>query len=152
MPSLINLSRQNKVTSALADLHDTFSREIVVYKNAKKVAISSSPQYNSIYGNAGSSTSIDYETVSATFMARIYYIKSDEEHFSDLNSSKGSQNKIILPQGSVKIVVDPDGYHYIKEARKVEFDGITFAIRSDGNPMGLFANQYYEFYLTPIDE
>lgn len=152
MPSLINLSRQNKVTAALADLHDTFSREIVVYKNAKKVAISSSPQYNSIYGNAGASTSIDYETVSATFMARIYYIKSDEEHFSDLNTNKGSQNKIIMPQGSVKIVVDPDGYLYIKEARKVEFDGITFAIRSDGNPMGLFANQYYEFYLTPIDE
>lgn len=152
MPSLINSSRQNKVTAALADLHDTFSREIVVYKNAKKIAISSSPQYNSIYGNVGSSTSVDYETVSSTFMARIYYIKSDEEHFSDLNSSKGSQNKIIMPQGSVKIVVDPDGYHYIKEARKVEFDGITFAIRSDGNPMGMFTNQYYEFYLTPIDE
>lgn len=152
MPSLINLSRQNKVTAALADLHDTFSREIVVYKNAKKIAISSSPQYNSIYGNAGSSTSIDYETVSATFMARIYYIKSEEEHFAEMNTSKGSQNKIIMPQGSVKIVVDPDGYNYIKEARKVEFDGITFSIRSDGNPMGLFANQYYEFYLTPIDE
>lgn len=152
MPSLINSSRQNKVTAALADLHDTFSRAIVVYKNAKKIAISSSPQYNSIYGNAGSSTSVNYETVSETFMARIYYIKSDEEHFSDLNSSKGSQNKIIMPQGSVKIVVDPNGYNYIKEARKVEFDGITFSIRSDGNPMGLFANQYYEFYLTPIDE
>lgn len=152
MPSLINSSRQNKVTAALADLHDTFSREIVVYKNAKKIAISSSPQYNSIYGNAGSSTSVNYETVSETFMARIYYIKSDEEHFSDLNSSKGSQNKIIMPQGSVKIVVDPNGYNYIKEARKVEFDGITFSIRSDGNPMGLFSNQYYEFYLTPIDE
>ena len=85
-------------------------------------------------------------------MARIYYIKSEEEHFAEMNTSKGSQNKIILPQGSVKIVVDPDGYNYIKEARKVEFDGITFSIRSDGNPMGLFANQYYEFYLTPIDE
>jgi hypothetical protein len=57
-----------------------------------------------------------------------------------------------MPQGSVKIVVDPEGYHYIKEARKVEFDGITFSIRSDGNPMGLFSNQYYEFFLTPIDE
>lgn len=152
MPSLINLSRQHKVTLALADLHDTFSREIVVYKNAKKIAISSSPQYNSIYGNAGTSTSVEYETVSSTFMARIYYIKSEEEYFADSSSNKGSQNKIIMPQGSVKIVVDPAGYEYIKEARKIEFDGITFSIRSDGNPMGLFANQYYEFYLTPIDE
>jgi hypothetical protein len=152
MPSLINLSRQNKVISALADLHDTFSREITVYKNAKKIAISSSPQYNSIYGNAGAATSIDYETVSSTFMARIYYLKLEEEHFADSSSNKGSQNKIIMPQGSVKIVVDPEGYQYIKEARKVEFDGITFSIRSDGNPMGLFSNQYYEFFLTPIDE
>lgn len=152
MPSLINIANQLKVTSAFANLHDTFSREITVYKNAKKVTISSSAQYNSIYGNAGASSNTTYETVSSKFMARIYYIKSDEEFMSDSSSNKGAQNKIIMPQGSVKIVVDPAGYAFVKEARKVEFDGKTFAIKSDGNPMGLFENQYYEFFLTPIDE
>jgi hypothetical protein len=152
MPSLINIANQLKVTAAFANLHDTFSREITVYKNSRQVTIASSPQYNSIYGNAGSSSNTVNETVSSSFMARIYYIKMDEEFLSDSNSNRGSQNKIIMPQGSVKIVVDPAGYAFIKEARKVEFDGKTFSIKSDGIPMGLFENQYYEFFLTPLDE
>ena len=149
MPSLINVFRQLKVNKAFENLHDTFSREITVYKNAKQVSIASSPQYNSIYGNSGATNSVRYEEVVGTFLARIYYLKSDEDIFAD-NSQ--AQNKIIIPNGSVKIVVDPVGYNFIKEARKVQFDGNTFSIKSDGNPMGLFANQYFEFYLTPIDE
>ena len=152
MPSLINQKLINKVISKLADLHDTFSREITVYKNAKRVAIASSPSFNAIYGTSGATNTSEYQTVSETFLARIYYLKMDEEFLSNSSSGTDSQNKIIMPNGSVKIVVDPHGYLFIKEARKVEFDGITFSIRSDGNPIGLFSNQYYEFFLTPIDE
>jgi hypothetical protein len=148
MPSLISIANQLKVSNAFANLHDTFSREITVYKNAKRVTISSSPQYNSIYGNAGSTNTVENQTVSSSFMARIYYIKTDEEFVA----SNNSQNKIHIPSGSVKIIVNPSGYNFIQEARKVEFDGRTFSIKSDGVPMGLFENQYYVFYLTPIDD
>jgi hypothetical protein len=152
MPSLINQKLMDRVISKLTDLHDTFSREITVYKNAKRVAIASSPSFNAIYGNSGATNTSEYQTVSQTFLARIYYLKMDEEFFSNSSAGADSQTKIIMPNGSVKIVVDPQGYLFIKEARKVEFDGITFSIRSDGNPIGLFSNQYYEFLLTPIDE
>jgi hypothetical protein len=152
MPSLINQKLMDRVSLRFADLHDTFSREITVYKNAKRVAIASSPSFNAIYGNSGATNTSEYQTVSATFSARIYYLKMDEEFFQNSSAGTDSQNKIIMPNGSVKIVVDPRGYLFIREARKVEFDGITFSIRSDGNPIGLFSNQYYEFLLTPIDE
>jgi hypothetical protein len=152
MPSLINQKLMDRVSLKFADLHDTFSREITVYKNAKRVAIASSPSFNAIYGNSGATNTSEYQTVSATFSARIYYLKMDEEFFQNSSAGTDSQNKIIMPNGSVKIVVDPRGYLFIREARKVEFDGITFSIRSDGNPIGLFSNQYYEFLLTPIDE
>jgi hypothetical protein len=152
MPSLIGSARMSKVNRLFNNLHDTFAREITVYKNAKRVAIASSPQFNAVYGSAGASNTFEYQTVSQTFSARIYYIKMDQEFFSNNSNNSDSQNKIIMPQGSVKIVVDPAGYEFVKEARKVEFDGITFAIKSDGEPIGLFENQYYEFYLTPIDE
>lgn len=152
MPSLIGSARMSKVNRLFNNLHDTFAREITVYKNAKRVAIASSPQFNAVYGSAGASNTFKYQTVSQTFSARIYYIKMDQEFFSNNSNNSDSQNKIIMPQGSVKIVVDPAGYEFVKEARKVEFDGITFAIKSDGEPIGLFENQYYEFYLTPIDE
>lgn len=152
MPSLINQKLMDRVSLKFADLHDTFSREITVYKNAKRVAIASSPSFNAIYGSSGATNTSEYQTVSATFSARIYYLKMDEEFFQNSSAGTDSQNKIIMPNGSVKIVVDPRGYLFIREARKVEFDGITFSIRSDGNPIGLFSNQYYEFLLTPIDE
>jgi hypothetical protein len=152
MPSLINQQLMNRVSLKFADLHDTFSREITVYKNAKRVAIASSPSFNAIYGTSGATNSVEYQTVSQTFSARVYYIKMDEEFLSSSDADNDAQNKIILPNGSVKIVVDPAGYLFIKEARKVEFDGISFSIRSDGNPIGLFSNQYYEFFLTPVDE
>jgi hypothetical protein len=152
MPSLINQKLMDRVSSKLADLHDTFSREITVYKNAKRIAIASSASFNAIYGNSGATNTSEYQTVSATFSARIYYLKMDEEFFFNSSADSDSQNKITIPNGSVKIVVDPQGYLFIKEARKVEFDGISFSIRSNGNPIGLFGNQYYEFMLTQIDE
>ena len=64
----------------------------------------------------------------------------------------GTQNKIILPDGVVKIVVEEAGYDYIREARRVEFDGRKFAIKSDGSPDGLVDNQFFTFTLTPIEE
>jgi hypothetical protein len=152
MPSLINQTMQQVVNKAFSNLHDTFARQITVYKNAKRVAIASSPQFNSIYGSSGATKNFEYETVSQTFQARIYYLKMEEEYFTNKSQESSSQAKIIMPYGSVKIVVDPEGYAFVKEARKVEFDGITFSIKSDGMPIGLFDNQYYEFFLTPIDE
>lgn len=152
MPSLVNQKLMDRVSKKFADLHDTFAREITVYKNAKRVAIASSPTFNAIYGTSGATNNIEYQTVVKKFSAKVYYLKMDEEFFANSSQNSGSQNKIIMPNGSVKIVVDPEGFLFIKEARKVEFDGITFAIKSDGNPIGLFGNNYYEFFLTPIDE
>jgi hypothetical protein len=152
MPSLISEIAQQKVNKVFADLHDTFARKITVYKNAKRVAIASSPQFNAIYGSSGSAKNFEYQTVSKSFSARVYYLKMEEEYFQNRSQDASSQSKIVMPHGSVKIVVDPEGYEFVKEARKVEFDGITFAIKSNGNPIGLFGNQYYEFFLTPLDE
>jgi hypothetical protein len=63
----------------------------------------------------------------------------------------GTQNKVVVPDGSVKIVVEQDGYNYISEARRVEFDGNKFIIESDGQPRGLTSNQFYTFVLSPVD-
>ena len=63
----------------------------------------------------------------------------------------GTQNKVVVSDGSVRIVVEQDGYDYINEARRVEFDGTMFIIESDGVPRGLTSNQFYTFFLTPVE-
>lgn len=147
MASLLNASKQTAINSIYVNLHDTFSRAIVVYKNAQKSVSTSNAKFNGIYGNAGKTTSIVNQEVSQTIQARIYYTNLKEEILSDSNAPA---SKIILPQGSVKIIVDLAGSEFIREARRVEFDGKIFAIKSEWTPVCLF-DLYYEFYLSPID-
>ena len=48
--------KRKKIAVNLLDLHDTFARDIVVYKEAKKVIINTDSNYNYLYGSSGKST------------------------------------------------------------------------------------------------
>jgi hypothetical protein len=150
MESFLSTSQKSKIERLYNKLHETFAQNITVYKNGKKTLIAHDPKYNSIYGrsNTGSRDSIEYETISETFDSRIYYIKTEEELFNN----ESSQLKVIMPKGSVKIIVRKEGFDFIQEARRVEFDGRKFSIQTDGAPYGLTKNLFYTFYLTPLDE
>ena len=150
MAGFLSSSQISKIESLNNKLHETFAQTITVYKNGKKTLIAHDPKYNSIYSrnNLGKRDSVEYTTISETFDARIYYIKAEEELFNNENN----QIKVIMPKGSVKIVVKEDGFKFIQEARRVEFDGRRFTIKTDGAPFGLTGNLFYTFYLTPLDE
>ena len=154
MAGFLTADQVTKIKDLASTLHTTFARTITVYKNAKKTLIASTSTWNSLYKrtNTGANTSVEYTTISSTFAARIYYKDLSKEYLANEGQQGGTQNKIILPDGVVKIVVEETGYDYIREARRVEFDGRKFAIKSDGNPDGLVDNQFFTFTLTPIDE
>jgi len=151
MSDILNSFQRDSIASAFSKLHDTFAREITVYKNAEITVISDSPSYNPIYSPP--SNDIQYELVQSSFQARIYYLNSDDAFLSTSETAtKGSMNKISVPNGLVKIVVNKDGFDYLREARIVEFDSKTFSIKSNGSPINMFSEQFFEFILTPIDE
>jgi hypothetical protein len=156
MAGFLSQDQINKIDSLADTLHTTFAKSITVYKNAQKTLIASTESWNSLYRrtNTGSNSSVEYSTISSTFNARIYYVDMNKDYLSEEagTGQVGTQNKVILPDGTVKIVVKEDGYDYIREARRVEFDGRKFAIKSDGEPRGLTGNRFYTFILTPIDE
>ena len=156
MAGFLSQDQINKINSLADTLHTTFAKTITVYKNAKKTVIASTDSWNALYRrtNTGANSSVEYSTISDTFDARIYYVDMDKEYLAEEagTGQVGTQNKVILADGSVKIVVQETGYDYIREARRVEFDGTKFAIKSDGVPRGLTGNRFYTFILTPIDE
>ena len=151
MASFLSTSQKTEIDKLYNKLHDTFAQSITVYKNGKKTLIAHDPKYNAVYGrnNLGSRDSVEYETISKKFDARIYYIKTEEEL---LQNNADSQVKVITPNGSVKVIVREDGFKFIQEARRVEFDGRKFSIQTDGSPYGLTSNLFYTFFLTPLDE
>ena len=156
MAGFLSENQINKINTLADTLHTTFAQTITVYKNAKKTLIASTTSWNSLYRgtNTGSNTSVEYTTVSDTFDARIYYVALEKAYLADEagTGQVGTQNKVILPDGSVKMVVKETAYNFIREARRVEFDGRKFAIKSDGKPRGLTSNRFFTFLLTPIDE
>jgi hypothetical protein len=155
MAGFLSDDQITKVRNLADTLHSTFARTITVYKNAKKTLIASNSSWNSLYRrtNTGSNSSVEYTEVSQSFTARIYYKDMDSSYLTDDGPSQqaGSQNKVVVPAGTVEITVKEDAYNYLSEARRVEFDGQKFIIESDGQPRGLTSNQFYTFTLSPTD-
>lgn len=150
MAGFLSSSQITEIESLYNKLHETFAQTITVYKHAKKTLIAHNPKYNAVYGRTqtGKDDSVEYTMVPKTFDARIYYIKTEEEFFNNFKT----QTKIVLPKGSVKVIVKKDGFDYLLESRRVEFDGRMFTVDTDGSPYGLTSNLFYTFYLTPLDE
>ena len=147
MAGFLSENQKKNIKSIIDQIHDTFAREITVFKIGQRTVISSSPTYNALYKQQSSNT-VTTE-VSQTFYARIKYVDMNEELLKNPNPG---QDKIIMPTGVVKIKVNLEGFNYVKEAKRVELDGRRFSIKSDGKPLGMFGPQYYEFILTPLDE
>ena len=150
MASLLTAADKTTLNEAMDSLHDTFARDIQIIKEAKKTVATSSAQFNSVYGTAGATTSLIYTPQSGTYKARVQYLRQEEDYFSD--SQLGSQLKIKMPAGSVRIKVSGDAHSYLKDAKPVQFDDRRFTIFSDYRPHGLFDARYYTYYLKPIDE
>ena len=155
MAGFLSSDQITKIRDLADTLHTTFARTITVYKNAKKTLIASTTAWNSLYRrtNTGSNSAVEYTEVSQSFTARINYDDMDTSYLTDDGPSQqaGTQNKVVVAAGTVRIVVKQDAYDYLSEARRVEFDGTKFIIESDGQPRGLTSNQFYTFVLSPVD-
>jgi hypothetical protein len=147
----LSSSTRTKISETFDNVHETFKQDIVVYKDAENTITAMTPSYNSIYGSGGSSAlSITKTSVQKTIGARIKYISSDEDYF--ISSELNSQMKITIPRGSIRIKISSADFDYIKEAKRIEFNGVRYNIVSDGLPIGPFSPAYYAVFLTPIDE
>jgi hypothetical protein len=153
MSGFLSQNQKNNIKLIIDQIHDTFARDITVFKIGQRTVIASSPTYNALYKQQ----SLNSETteVAKTFQARIKYVQIEETLLQNVaGSARGGsgQDKIILPSGTVKIKVNLEGYEYVREAKRVELDGKRFSIKSNGKPLGMFGPQYYEFILIPMDE
>ena len=150
MASLLTNAEKTTLNEEMDALHDTFARDIQIIKEAVKTVTTSNAQFNSVYGTAGSSTSLTYTPQSGSYKARVQYLRQEEDYFTD--SELDSQLKIKMPAGSVRIKVTGDAHDYLKDAKRVQMDDRRFTIQSDYSPHGLFDARYYTYYLKPIDE
>ena len=149
--SLIDDVNKADMRSVMKKVHDTFAREIKFIKDAKRIILSTDPNYNYLYRSVrGSVSTVKREITEKTFKARILYVGRQEEGLFD--SEANAQIKVEKNVGEVRIKVDAEGHSYLKDAKRVELDGRTFTVSTDERPHGLFSPQFYTFYLKPIND
>lgn len=141
------LNKQQKVaySKAFYDLHDTFSRNIVVFKHPNATLISSQPEYNFLYSQQ-TNTEIQYTPVSGVFPARIKWMNA-----SEVNDSKEIRPTIL--GNFCRLKVKADALAFISGARgqRIEVDGRLVNWIGSSEPHGLFAPDFYNLYLREGD-
>jgi hypothetical protein len=152
MAEFLSSSQRASIAANLLDLHDTFGRDIIVYKEAQKVIISTDPNYNYLYKNAGAQTqSVQNVPVKKVFKARIRY---DTDRSLEYFGETDTQVKVnrVDPNSMVRVKLKIEDYEYIKDAKRIELDGRMFHVESDPRPHGLFdVMQFITLFLRPIE-
>ena len=149
MASLLTDAEKTTCNNAMDDLHDTFARDVYVYKDAVITVSTPSQSYNTIYGNAGATTPIAYTPQVSTVSARLLYGKNyTEDYFS--SSQSNSQLKIFLPEGQVRMIFKAADYSTLSQAKRIVFDAHKFAIDSDFRGHGVFGVKFYTIYLKYV--
>lgn len=153
--SYLTDTQRKSISSILDNVHVTFARTITAFKNGEIVSLATNSEYNSFYKRRAANT--EFTEVSQDFLARIRYVKAEEEmfKFNDGNADQNSQHKIVLPAGSVKIKVDKNAHEFIRGAKRIELDGQRFSIISNARQIAMFGPEYspyYEYILVPTED
>jgi len=151
MANLFTDAEKEALQNAFDDIHDTFSRPVYYFKEAKTVVLSTNPTFNPIYQqNNIQQTTVKKVIQSGSFNARITYDTDRSESYVT-SPEIDSQLKLRLPDGYVRIKVDPSGHETLKQTKRIDFDERRFSVESDVRPHGLFKPKYYTYFLLPTD-
>lgn len=122
------------------DIHDTFSRKIVVYKTPERVVISTNPNYNFMYTDAQEGIDVKYVPVSGLIDARIKWLNP-----SDLKGQKDIKEEV---HGNiVRLKIKKEDIEWFNDWKHIEIDGRTVQFFGTSQPHGLFDPNFYTVYL-----
>jgi hypothetical protein len=142
MSDLLSSGEKSAFDAAFDNLHDTFGRDIVIYKKSKKVFVATNNTYNALYSRIKNEKGSEKTVEAVTVKARIAYSG---------NSGKETQENEILgfdvPVDHVRIKINSTGYDLIKQASDIEVDGDLFDVVSDASKAGMFSVRYYNILL-----
>lgn len=147
------MSDENKAmyNAALQELHEFWARDIVYYKTAEQVDISTDVTYNPFYGQA-SNSSVEFVPISGVAKARIFYGHNLERDFVTPQSKDSERFRLQFDNSNkVRIKLDKETFEKIKDSKKYIFDGNTFELDTIPRPHGLFDPQYYTLYLKYVN-
>lgn len=147
--NLVPENMRQEVRAALENVHETFSREIIIFKRKTESFVSTNNStYNALYSRLKNQQGGLSKVSQITVKARIDYIdRQERQAISGLNA----QVNVPMPDGAVRLKIDKDGYKALKQSTSVEIDERLYELISDSAKTGPFSVQYYIMYFKRKD-
>ena len=149
MTDYLTAAQRAEYQDVFKNMHETFAREITIYKTKTEVFIATNSTYNALYSRLKNSSRKIKEVKTYTTTARIKYIGTQPE---ELVNEFGAQVNVRFPEGTVRLKLDKTGYDLIKTSGRIEIDGELFKIVSDPSKVGPFGVLFYTLYLQRNDQ
>lgn len=146
MAGFISDDQKQNIKNIVDKIHDTFARDIIIYQEGTKQSLSTTASYNPYY-KRGQTDKQKLIQNSRTIKARIQYKNLQQGDFYQ----EASQEKIIIPEGQIFIIVSLADAEFMKTAKIIELDGKTYSINSPGLPQGMFGPQYFKYSVIPLE-
>ena len=142
MSSLIPTAERGFFTTGILDHFDTFSRNIVIFKEPKKTFSSLTTAVYPGYGAESQETNVSHTIVSGVYPAIINYN-------IDQKQNAMQEIKVAESKGKVKIKVKQDARSYINVGKTeyIQVDGIPYNQISDEAAQSFVDALFYIYFL-----
>lgn len=141
MPSFLSIAEKAEMSQQFNNLHDTFSRDVIIFKDPERVDIISTDDYISVYRDyrQGNNFQFQSEPVSGVFSMRIKWEKADKEENKNMLETP-------LPGEVCRLKMKKDAFDFLKECKSFYVDGISCEKLGFEKPHGLFNVDFYTIY------
>lgn len=148
MSSLISNVDKVNIGKVFDDMHDTFSRGVIVFQKNNDIFVATNGTYNALYSRLQDQSTKRTTVTQTTVQARIRY--QQEQRETDIPGTQAQVN-VPMGEGSVRVKLEKAGYELFKKASNIEIDGDAFRIVSDASKVGPFVVHFYTIYLRRAD-
>tara|TARA_Y100000310_G_C20006580_1_gene500984 strand:- start:61 stop:501 length:441 start_codon:yes stop_codon:yes gene_type:complete len=145
MADLLSDSDKESFKGSLLDLFDTFSRNITVHKEPKKVITQINVNTMPGYNESSVPENIEFVPVSSEFPAMVDY---GDKQSTETEPTAG----VTIPRGQISIKVKQEARDYILNGKteKIELDSKSFNLISRDAVKYYFGLKLYVFFLEEV--
>jgi hypothetical protein len=142
MSDLLTAEEKAEYSLAIQDIHDTWKRPVLIWKNAEQTIIDSTENFNYFYRNSPQlNQPTTYEAVSGVFDMRIRW--GDPTKDNNLKDLKPEVHGNLC-----RMKMEQDAFDFLSnDAKHIEIDGRKCVVEGFSRPHGLFDIQYYTVFV-----
>ena len=142
MASLLSAAQKASFEKAMANLFDTFSQDVIIYKEARIDVININQPRMYGYNERSDIDNINYIPVTGVFPALVTYTKKQSQQ-------RLEEADNIIDKGEVEMKVKNEANDFIQNGKTLyaSLDGLMFKFISSQAPRPYISSEFFTYYL-----